>query len=59
MIEIRFIEFFLTLNNKNITLSIDDECVNVFSLNFFSMSAVYIMIYPPRLIYIIYIHVSV
>ena len=61
MMEIRFIEFFLILNKKNITLSInhvyyavfyvDDVCVNVFLPNFFSMCTVYI-IYPLRLIYI-------
>ena len=48
--EIRFIEFFLTLNKNSITLSIvddvyyamlyvDDECVNVFLTNSFSLSA--------------------
>ena len=48
MMEIRFIEFFLTLNKNSITLSIvyhvyyamfyvDDECVNVFLTNFFSL----------------------
>ena len=61
--EIRFIEFSFTLNKNNITFSIDDvycamfyvddECVNVFLPNFFSMwwCTIY-MIYPPRLIYI-------
>ena len=47
MMEIRFIEFFLTLSKKSINLSIDDdvyyaifyvndECVNIFLTNSFS-----------------------
>ena len=51
MMEIRFIEFFLTLNKNSITLFIvdyvyyamfyvDDECVNVFLTNSFSLSAI-------------------
>ena len=52
--EIRFIEFFVTLNKNSITLSIadylyyamfyvDDECVNAFLPNFFSMYTVYMI----------------